>query len=249
MLASRYTKDVRVYDDPSECRIGTPLTSPLLQDHRRCLSLGNPATAGLRFYHLFKQLRDQAINRDNVIYSVQSLFFASLYHCVDSIPHPVAQSILSEAITRCIDGGLHREIKSIGDPIQKEIRTRTGWACYCLDKHFATYAGRMSYVRLWDYEISLPTKFVDTGSTPESLWPVNPVSAGKDEQGEVGEVEVFRQFVLICAVLERTLAAILHRPIFDNSDFLVKLSRELMPETEDEQGFRSAEKALDEWRR
>lgn len=201
----------------------------------------------MRYYHLFRQLREQAISRDNVIYSVQSLFFASLYHCVDSIPHPVAQSILAEAITRSVDGGLHREVTSLSDPIQKEIRTRTGWACYCLDKQLATFAGRMSYVRLWDYEISLPTKFVDAGSPPKGHW-TSELSASRMEEDET-DVEVFRQLVLVSAVLERTLAAILHRPIFDNSNFLVRLSRELMPDTEDEQGFRSAERALEEWQR
>jgi hypothetical protein len=36
------------------------------------------------------------------------MFFVSLFHCVDNIPHPMAQAALAEASVRTLDGGLHR---------------------------------------------------------------------------------------------------------------------------------------------
>jgi hypothetical protein len=57
---------------------------------------------------LFQRLRELAVNRDNVLFSTQSSFFISLFHCVDNIPHPIAQAALAEALVRTLDGGLHR---------------------------------------------------------------------------------------------------------------------------------------------
>jgi len=57
---------------------------------------------------LFRQMRDQAMNRDNLIYAVQALFLVAHFQCVDNVPHPTATSILAEAAARCLDGGLHR---------------------------------------------------------------------------------------------------------------------------------------------
>lgn len=71
---------------------------------------GNPATAGVRYFALFRQLRDQAVNHDNVIYAVQSLLLAAKFHCVDHTPHAMAQGLFAEAAARCYDGGLHRYV-------------------------------------------------------------------------------------------------------------------------------------------
>ena len=48
------------------------------------------------------------MSRDNVLNAVQALFLAGMFHCVDNIPHAIAQALFAEAAARCLDGGLHR---------------------------------------------------------------------------------------------------------------------------------------------
>lgn len=85
---------------------------------------GNRATAGLAWQPVFARLLEHAIHGDNVIYAIQSRFFASMFHSVDNIPHPVAQGYLAEAVTRSLDGGLHRSVSSsvMENPVLREIR-------------------------------------------------------------------------------------------------------------------------------
>ncbi len=42
----------------------------------------NPVTAGYHYFGLFRRLRDLCATGDNVVFSIQSLFFASQFHCV-----------------------------------------------------------------------------------------------------------------------------------------------------------------------
>jgi hypothetical protein len=72
------------------------------------LTVDNPATGGVAYQPLFRRLRELAVNKDNVLYSTQALFYLSLFHCVDNTPHPMAQGALAEASVRMLDGGLHR---------------------------------------------------------------------------------------------------------------------------------------------
>jgi len=78
------------------------------------------------------------VSKDNVIFSTQSMFFIALFHCVDNIPHPMAQAALAESSVRTLDGGLHRFVHSciiasllissevasvaLGDDIEREVR-------------------------------------------------------------------------------------------------------------------------------
>lgn len=113
MLASRYVDDPRVRRDPgtSHIRYWTNAKE-------------NPATAGLGYYGLFCRLIDHAIHSDNVIYAIQSRFFGSMFHSVDNVPHPVAQGLVADALSRSLDGGLHRSVASsvLGSSILREIR-------------------------------------------------------------------------------------------------------------------------------
>lgn len=97
MLASRHVQDVRVRSDPSA------FSRPLL-----VLMTGDPASAGVHYHPLFRKFRDYAETRDHVIYAIQSHFIAAKFHCVDNIPHPIAQGLFATAVARCFDGGLHR---------------------------------------------------------------------------------------------------------------------------------------------
>ena len=87
-------------------------SSPLATSDETHPVAATATSAGVRYYSLFKTLRDQAMDGDNIIFSVQSLIFAAQYHCVDNTPHPTAQALLAEAIARCLDGGLHRLIRT-----------------------------------------------------------------------------------------------------------------------------------------
>lgn len=62
------------------------------------------------YHNIFNRLLERAVGGDNVIYAIQSRFFASMFHCVDNIPHPVAQGLFAEALSRTLDGGLQRLI-------------------------------------------------------------------------------------------------------------------------------------------
>lgn len=62
-------------------------------------------------------------------------------------------------------------------------------------------------MRLYDFDVSLPITIDNSGSQ-------DPVLA------------IFNQFILLNALLEKTLAASIQRPVFDNSDLLTRLSEE-----------------------
>jgi hypothetical protein len=108
----------------------------------------------VHYINLFDRLRQQAVNRDRVLPAIQSYFFAAQFHCVDNIPHAIAQGLLAQAIARCYDGGLHRYIllsafcrqaieliawsfvhsevsgANLGAASERESRKRTAWACF-----------------------------------------------------------------------------------------------------------------------
>ncbi len=73
---------------------------------------------------LFSRLIDHAIHSDNVIYAIQSRFCGSMFHSVDNVPHPVAQGLVADALSRSLDGGLHRSVSPsvLGSSILREIR-------------------------------------------------------------------------------------------------------------------------------
>ncbi|CAK9785573.1 unnamed protein product [Cutaneotrichosporon oleaginosum] len=143
MLASRYVDDPRVRKDPD-----------------------NPATAGLGYCDLFSRLIDYAIHSDNVIYAIQSRFFGSIFHSVDNVPHPVAQGLVADALSRSLDGGLHRSVSpsALSSSTLREIRARTAWAVYAWDQQIAAFCGRPAGSTLWDYDVRLPEPFDDGGS-------------------------------------------------------------------------------------
>lgn len=138
--------------------------------HRAAWLTRPPDTTALvadRYFGLFRRLRDHAATSDNAIYAVQSLLLAGIYHAVDNVPHPIAQSLFAEAAIRCLDAGLYREITPMraGDFNEREIRRvsglllvalltyfcscpfthtsqRTAWACFVWDKQLAAFCGR-----------------------------------------------------------------------------------------------------------
>lgn len=125
MIASRYSTDPRVRSDPSESREYSRGHSM----HRTTADEADNATsAGAHYYDLFNVLRHAAdggrgVRSENVVYMVMSLFFASLFHCVDNVPHPAAHGLFAAAYSRVLDAGLHRLVPpGVGDSITREAR-------------------------------------------------------------------------------------------------------------------------------
>jgi len=79
----------------------------------------------VHYYELFSRLRQEAGHGgSNPVYAVQSLFFASMFHCVDNVPHPIAHALFAEAQARCFDAGIHRSIPAtVSDEVGHEMRS------------------------------------------------------------------------------------------------------------------------------
>lgn len=107
MLASRYSKDESVLAEPSKEALPS-FSQTLLMISLALPCPDDPASAGVQFIGLFTRFRQQAINRDDTVIATQTYLLASMYHCVDHLPHTLAHGFLGEAVTRCYDGGLHR---------------------------------------------------------------------------------------------------------------------------------------------
>ncbi|KAJ9106703.1 hypothetical protein QFC20_004034 [Naganishia adeliensis] len=182
MVASRYSKEPSVLGE-----------------------LNDPASAGIPFISLFTRFRQQATNRDDTVIATQSYLLASMYHCVDHLPHTLAHGFLGEAVARCYDGGLHR------------------W-----DKQLAAICGRPPLMRLYDFDVSLPTTTDMSGSADRVL-------------------TIFNQFILLNALLEKTLAASIQRPVFDNSQLLTRLSEESDPKRSRDDALPAVERNLQKW--
>ncbi|KAL1413262.1 hypothetical protein Q8F55_001017 [Vanrija albida] len=217
MLASRYSSDPRVFTDPE-----------------------NPATAGVRYYELFNRLIEHAVNSDHVIYAIKGRFFASMFHCVDNVPHPVAQGLFADALSRTLDGGLHRHVSAEiwGNPVVREVRSRVAWAIYTWDKQIAAFCGRPFLNGLWDMDVRLPEPFhYEHWHSPE--WPIE-----KDKE----YVANFRQLIQLSGVLEFALRASVDRPIVENSSFLTDLARQSRPALDDTSRLDITMAALRKWR-
>jgi hypothetical protein len=231
MLASRYTKDPRVRSDPE-----------------------NPTSAGLRYSELFSRLLERAISGDNVIYAIQSRFFASMFHCVDNMPHPVAQGLFAEALSRTLDGGLQRYISPTIMPnsISREIRAvrlfelsitneqRTAWALYVWDKQISAFCGRPHLMHIWDMDVPIPEPFKDANGTLGT--------SGRIEDNDLVHVEPFRQLIQVSAVLESAFRASSHQPFVANSEFLNEVSRQHRPDDDDMERLDKTMASLVKWR-
>jgi hypothetical protein len=129
MLASRYSSDPRVRSDPSESRGREQRLAWDTSWNGNELTADIPTSAGAHYYELFNVLRHAAdggygARSANVVYAVQSLFFASLFHCVDNVPHPAAHGLFAAAFSRVLDAGLHRPVPpGVGDSMVRESRS------------------------------------------------------------------------------------------------------------------------------
>ncbi|GAA6042954.1 hypothetical protein JCM8097_000018 [Rhodosporidiobolus ruineniae] len=220
MLASRYCADPRVRADPN-----------------------NPSSAGYHYFTVFRRLRDMAsLGVDDAVEAIQSLFLCAQYHCVDTLPHPIAQGLFGDAVARVYDGGLHRATKhpGLGTSIALEVRKRTAWAVYILDKQISAVAGR---------PVLLPLAALDV-DTPSPFPPMSEPSQTDENarRRDTSDVQVFEQLVYISAAMERSIAASMQPPGFWKGSFLDALSgRAEYTGDHDFEGPRIAERHLDAW--
>ncbi|BGP44257.1 hypothetical protein JCM10450v2_000068 [Rhodotorula kratochvilovae] len=220
MLASRYCNDVRVRAEPD-----------------------NATSAGYHYFKLFRRLREMAsLGGDDAVEAIQSLLFAAMYNSVDLIPHPIAQDFLADAVARCYDGGLHRNMRNvaIGSAVEIEVRKRTGWACFVLDKMFASVCGRPPLMPLAYIDNDAPEPFPSTANDT----PTTANAATRD----LADVEAFNQLVLTAALTEKAIDASMHPPTFENSPFLDCLGgRKDFTAEHDFSRLAVVDKALDDW--
>ena len=103
MLASRYSKDVRVYADASKLAPTCPRISGLVAfiSHP-----ADPSTAGRHFHPVFERLA--RYNEGDRLYEVLGYFFAAQFFCTDNVPEPQSAVYFGISFAKHVDMGLHR---------------------------------------------------------------------------------------------------------------------------------------------
>ncbi|KAG5636605.1 hypothetical protein H0H81_007430 [Sphagnurus paluster] len=133
----------------------------------------NPAdgiTAGTHWFELFGRLRTLPIADRPTLYNIQANLIAAVY-AVGLGKLSKAAALLAEAVTMCIDAGLHRCADSydLFDPIEDEVRKRTFWCVYIWDKQLGAHFGRPPMLRLRDCDVSEPAPVDDEFITHEAV--------------------------------------------------------------------------------
>ncbi|KAF8191290.1 fungal-specific transcription factor domain-containing protein [Pholiota molesta] len=146
-LASRHIDDPRVRADPND-----------------------GISAGTQWFELFGLLRTLPIADRPTLYNIQANLIAAVYG-VGLGKLSKAAALLAEAVTMCIDAGLHRSADSydLFDPIEDEVRKRTFWCVYIWDKQLSAHFGRPSMLRLRDCDVSEPSPVDDEFITREAV--------------------------------------------------------------------------------
>jgi hypothetical protein len=97
-------------------------------------------TAGTQWFELLGRLRTLPIADRPTLYTIQADLVAAIY-AVGLCKLSKAAALLSEAVTVCIDAGLHRTADNydLFDPIEDEVRKRTFWCVYMWDKQLCKF--------------------------------------------------------------------------------------------------------------
>ncbi|KAG9009417.1 hypothetical protein FRB94_012074 [Tulasnella sp. JGI-2019a] len=216
-LTSRHVDDIRVRSDPRDA-----------------------FSAGTSYFELFNRLRSLPGADRPTLYTVQSVLLAAVYAIgLGKLSRGLA--LLSEAVTLCIDAGLHRSVAQYDhfNCIETEVRKRTFWSVYAWDKQASAYFGRPPVIRLRDCDVPEPEEVDDEFITKDCI--------GVQPPGTTPLVAAFiacnRLYVIVEAVLDvHPVAQFATTPM----SFLARASSSLS-------GFRQskdlkeAEAVLDEW--
>ncbi|KAG8905465.1 hypothetical protein FRB99_008906 [Tulasnella sp. 403] len=216
-LASRHVDDVRVRSDPTDA-----------------------FSAGAHYFDLFVRLRSLPGGDRPTLYTVQGVLLAAVY-AIGRGRLSKGLALLSEAITLCIDAGLHRSVEQYDhfDAIETEVRKRTFWSVYAWDKQASVYFGRPPMIRLRDCDVPEPAQVDDDYITKDNV--------GAQPADRMSIMSAFvacnRLYVVVEAVLDVHPVANLSSP---STSFLSRASTALC-------GFRQskdlkeAEALVDEW--
>jgi hypothetical protein len=196
-LASRHIDDPRVRADPND-----------------------GISAGAQWFDLLGRLRTLPIADRATPYNIQANLIAAVY-AVGLGKISKAASLLAEAVTMCIDGGLHRSADNydLFDPIEDEVRKRTFWCVYIWDKQLAAHFGRPSMLRLRDCDVAEPSPVDDEFITREVV--------GTPPPGTTCRLSAFIVSVRIMVVLESVLDVPPARHSDDSHSFLLKATNVL----------------------
>lgn len=189
-LASRHIDDPRVRSDPNDS-----------------------ISAGTQWFELLGRLRTLPIADHPTLYTIQADLVAAVY-AVGLGKLSKAAALLSEAVTVCIDAGLHRSADTydLFDPIEEEIRKRTFWCVYIWDKQLSAHFGRPPMIRLRDCDVSEPAPIDDEFITRDGL--------GVPPPGTESRMSAFICSIRILIVLESVLDIPPTRHLSESSSFM-----------------------------
>lgn len=172
-------------------------------------------SAGTQWFELFYRLRTLPIADRPTLYNIQGNLIAAVY-AVGLGKISKAASLLSEAITMCIDAGLHRSADTydVFDPIEDEVRKRTFWCVYIWDKQLSAHFGRPSMIRLRDCDVAEPAPVDDEFITRDGV--------GVPPPGTECRLTAFICSLRIMVVLEAVLDVPPARQPGDPSSFLLR---------------------------
>ncbi|TFK36196.1 fungal-specific transcription factor domain-containing protein [Crucibulum laeve] len=190
-LASRHMDDPRVRADPND-----------------------GISAGTQWFELLGRIRTLPIADRPTLYNIQANLIAAVY-AVGLGKLSKAAALLAEAVTMCIDGGLHRSADTydLFDPIEDEVRKRTFWCVYIWDKQLSAHFGRPSILRLRDCDVSEPAAVDDEFITRDAV--------GQPPPGTECRLSAFIVSLRIMIVLESVLDVPPARQP-DDSSFLLR---------------------------
>ena len=196
-LASRHMDDPRVRADPT-----------------------NSSSAGTQWFELLGRIRTLPMADRPTLYNIQASLIAAVY-AVGLGKLSKTASLLAEAVTMCIDTGLHRSADTydLFDPIEDEVRKRTFWCVYIWDKQFSAHFGRPSLLRLRDCDVAEPTPVDDEFITHEGV--------GMPPPGTDCRLSAFIVSLRIMVVLEAVLDVPPARQSDDCKSFLLRATNVL----------------------
>ena len=217
-LASRHMDDPRVRADPNE-----------------------GITAGTHWFELYNRLRTLHISDRPTLYNIQANLIAAVY-AVGFGRISKTASLLTEAVTMCVDAGMHRSAETwdLFDAIEDEVRKRTFWCVYIWDKQFSAHFGRPSMLRMRDCDVPEPAPVDDECITKEGV--------GMPSPGTESRMNAFVAALRIMIVLESVLDVppARHTGDLSSSSFLLRTTSVLLGGRRGFREMREEEALLDE---
>jgi len=146
------------------------LASRHIDDPRVRATPSDGISAGTQFFELFGRLRTLPIADRPTLYNIQGNLVAAIY-AVGLGKLSKGTALLAEAVTMCIDAGLHRcaDTYDVFDAIEDEVRKRTFWSVYTWDKLICAHLGRPSMIRFRDCDVSEPASVDDEFITRDAV--------------------------------------------------------------------------------